>query len=78
MAKRPARDKRRRPTDPDLEELYEARDWNATWRAVFGEDIGEGPGDADDAEDEDADADDVLSLQIARAVRCAATNLVDH
>ena len=77
MSRRPVRDKHR-SVDPDLDELYEARKWNATWKAVFGEDAGERPDDGDDNDETDEDEDDVLSSQIERAVRCAAMNLVDH
>lgn len=75
MLKRPARV--HRSMDPDLEELYEARNWNATWQAVLGEEPG---GERHDDGDENGEAgeDDVISPQIEHAVRCAAWNLADH
>ena len=75
MSKRPARDAPR-STDPDLEEHSEARNWDAAWRAVFGEDAGERLNDDEGHHYEDED--DELSVQIERSVRCAAMNLVDH
>lgn len=63
--------------DPDLEELYEARNWNAVWQAVFDEDT-DGERHDDEDEDDEPDDDEVISSQIEHAVRCAASNLADH